>query len=87
MVSQRDQIEANDSTYSTLQQKNIVLKKKQGSFRGNTSTCPKKRFFQEKYFNMAQKVVLSAEKIQHVPKDVLLSTEMLNMLNHVGSSV
>ena len=47
---------------------------------------------------MAQKEVLSGEKIQHSPKsdyfrennstcvsNVLLSAEMLNMLNHVGS--
>ena len=32
------------------------------------STIWKKGFFQGKIFNIAQKVVLSAEKIQHVPK-------------------
>ena len=49
---------------------------------------------------MTQNVVLSAEIIQHgpksgslskeihhVPRKVLLSTEMFDMLNHVGSSV
>ena len=41
---------------------------KKPSFWGKNSTWPKKWFFQQTKFNMAQKVVLSAEKIQHVPK-------------------
>ena len=45
------------------------------------------RFFQQKKFNMAQKVVLSAEKNSTCAENVLLSAEMLNMLDHVGSSV
>ena len=63
------------------------------------STFLKKMLLSGEKFNMAQKVVLSGEIIQHSPKsgyfrgnnstcvsNVLLSAEMLNMLNHVGSN-
>ena len=72
-----------DSTYSTFSRKKQI-KKKKSLFRGKNPTWP-------------QKVVLSAEKIQHGPKsgsfsrknstcaeNVLLSAEMLNMLNALG---
>ena len=74
-----------DSIDSTFQQKETLFRKNElvsgeiiqhgpkSSFSSNNSTWPQKWFFQQKN--------------QHVPKMCFFAAEMLNMLNHVGSSV
>ena len=69
-----------DSTYSnsTFQQKEALFLKKSLS-QGKNPTWPKKWFFQQKEFNMVQKVVLSAVKKFNMAQKVVLSAEKFNM--------